>query len=83
MAALVERVHRALKPGGWVLFATAKPGEDLRGAVMRFRVALFGGRPNTQDEVEARLATAGFVDARALPGPPKDFKLVVAAQRAA
>jgi SAM-dependent methyltransferase len=82
LAGLVERVHRALKPGGWVLFATAKPGDDLRGAVMGFRVSLYGGRPTTQDEVEALLAKTKFIDVRALPGPPKDFKLVVAARRA-
>src|ERR1044072_188155 len=29
----VERVHQALKPGGWLLFATAKPGTDLRSAI--------------------------------------------------
>ena len=79
---LLDRVHRALKRGGWVLFATAKPGEDLRGAVMRFRVAQWGGRPTTQDEVEKLLAHAGFTDLKVLPGPPKDFKMIVAARRA-
>jgi SAM-dependent methyltransferase len=78
---LVARVHRALKRGGWLLFASAKPGEDLRGAVMRFRVAQFGGRPTTLDEVEKLLTASGFADVRALPGPPKDFKMVVAARR--
>ena len=42
---LVEQVQRALKPGGWLLFAAAKPGEDSRGAALRFRVALYGGAP--------------------------------------
>ena len=79
---LVERVHGALKRGGWLLFATAKPGEDLRGAVMRFRVAQWGGRPTTLQDVERHLAKAGFIDVRALPGPPRDFKMVVAARRA-
>lgn len=79
---LVERVHGALKRGGWLLFATAKPGEDLRGAVMRFRVAQWGGRLTTLQDVEHHLAKAGFRDVRALPGPPRDFKMVVAARRA-
>jgi SAM-dependent methyltransferase len=78
---IVERVHRALKPGGWVLFATAKPGTDLRAALLRFRVATWGGQPTTQDEVEKRLADAGFTDVRVLPGPPRDFKMIVAARR--
>ena len=78
---LLDRVYRALKPGGWVLFATAKPGEDLRGAVMRFRVAQWGGRPTTQADVEALLTRAGFADLKVLPGPPRDFKMIVAARR--
>jgi SAM-dependent methyltransferase len=77
----VERVRRALKPGGWVLFATAKPGTDLRAALMRFRVATWGGQPTSQDEVEKHLADAGFTDVRVLPGPPRDFKMIVAARR--
>jgi SAM-dependent methyltransferase len=79
---LVARVHRALKPGGWLLFATAKPGEDLRGAVMKFRVAQWGGRLTTEDDVKKHLTQAGFTDVRALPSPPRDFKMVVAARRA-
>jgi SAM-dependent methyltransferase len=81
LGCLVERVHRALKPGGWMLFATARPGEDLRGAAMRFRVALFGGKPMTQDEAETLIADKGFVDVRTLPGPPRDVKMIVAGRR--
>jgi SAM-dependent methyltransferase len=80
---VVERVHRALKPGGWLLFATAKPGEDARGAPMRFRAAMFGGRTMTQVEVERMLADQGLIAVHTLPGPPRDFKMVVAARRAA
>lgn len=35
------------------MFASAKPGEDLRGAQMRFMVALFGGQPRTQEVIVA------------------------------
>ena len=79
---VVEQVHRALKPGGWVLFATAKPGADLRAALMRFRVFTWGGLPTSQEEVEKCLADAGFTQVRVLPGPPQDFKMIVAARRA-
>ncbi|MFO0564117.1 MAG: methyltransferase domain-containing protein [Polyangiaceae bacterium] len=79
---LVERVHRSLKPGGWLLLASAKSGDDLRGAALRFRVALFGGRPTTQEEVERLLADKGFAQVKTLPSPPRDFKMVVAARRA-
>jgi SAM-dependent methyltransferase len=78
---LLARVHGALKCGGWLLFATAKPGDDLRAAVMRFRVAQWGGRPTTLGEAETCLAGAGFVNVHALPAPPRDFKMVVAARR--
>lgn len=80
---LVERVHRALKPGGWLLFAAAKPGEDVRGAALRFRVALFGGAPSTQQEIEKVLTDKGLTEVRTLPGPPRDFKIIVAGRRAA
>ncbi|HEY2512617.1 MAG TPA: class I SAM-dependent methyltransferase [Polyangiaceae bacterium] len=79
---LVEQVHRALKPGGWLLFAAAKPGEDLRGAALRFRVALYGGAPSTQEEIETLLGEKGFAEVRVLPGPPRDFKIIVAGRRA-
>jgi SAM-dependent methyltransferase len=78
----VQRVHRTLRPGGWLLFATAKPGTDLRAALLRFRVATWGGRPTPLDEVERQLSGAGFTELRVLPGPPRDFKMIVAARRA-
>jgi precorrin-6B methylase 2 len=79
---IVERVHRALKPGGWLLFATAKPGTDLGAALMAFRVASWGGQLTSQDQIEKRLAAAGFIQICMLPGPPRDFKMVIAARRA-
>ena len=82
LGGLVDRIHRALKPGGWLLFATAKPGEDLRGAALRFIVALWGGQPATQAEIEKVLSEKGLTAVRTLPGPPRDFKIVVAARRA-
>jgi SAM-dependent methyltransferase len=78
---LVEQVQRSLKPGGWLLFAAAKPGEDLRGAALRFRVALYGGAPSTQPEIEKLLVDKGLSDVKTLPGPPRDFKIIVAGRR--
>jgi SAM-dependent methyltransferase len=78
---LVEKVHRALKPGGWLLFAAAKPGEDLRGAALRFLVSLYGGAPSSQGEIEKLLAEKALTDVRTLPGPPRDFKIIVAGRR--
>ena len=79
---VVERVHRALKPGGWMLFATAKPGGDLQAALMRLRVSTFGGQISDQQDVEKLLAAAGYTQITPLPGPPRDFKMIVAARRA-
>jgi SAM-dependent methyltransferase len=79
---LVERAHRALKPGGWLLFAAAKPGEDLRGAAIGFAVALYGGAPTRPQDIEKLLGDQGLTQVRALPGPPRDFKIIVAGRRA-
>jgi len=78
---ILERVHHALKPGGWLLFATAKPGTDLNAALMRFRVASWGGEVTSQEEIEKFLAAAGFTQIKVLPGPPRDFKMIVAGRR--
>jgi SAM-dependent methyltransferase len=79
---VVERVRRSLKPGGWLLFAAARPGEDLRGAALRFRVALYGGAPSTQPDIESLLQANDLTEVKALPGPPRDFKIIVAGRRA-
>lgn len=78
---ILERVNRALNPGGWVLFGTAKPGTDLNAALMRFRVASWGGEVTSEEEIKKLLAGAGFTQISVLPGPPRDFKMIVAARR--
>jgi SAM-dependent methyltransferase len=78
----VERVVRSLKPGGWLLLAAAKHGEDLRGAALRFHVALYGGVWSSQPDLEELLAAKGLTNVRTLPGPPRDFKMIVAGRRA-
>jgi ubiquinone/menaquinone biosynthesis C-methylase UbiE len=78
----VERVVRSLKPGGWLLLAAAKHGEDLRGAALRFHVALYGGVWSSQADLERMLAAKGLTAVRTLPGPPRDFKIIVAGRRA-
>ena len=82
LAQTLENVYRALRPGGWLLFATAKPGNDLKSALMELRVASWGGQVASPDEIERRLANASFTQIKVLPGPPRDFKMVVAARRA-
>lgn len=78
---LVERVQQALKPGGWLLLAAARSSDDLLGAALRLRVALYGGSCTTQLELEQLLTSHGLAQVRVLPGPPRDFKMIVAGRR--
>jgi SAM-dependent methyltransferase len=62
------RVHRALRSGGWILFATQSPGRDtLAASVARLRTILWGGHPRTPAEAEALLDQAGFTQVQTLP----------------
>jgi len=68
----VRAVHRALRPGGWLLAATL--GSPARGelgdTLAAFRSVLWGGGPLAPDAVEELLAAAGFTDIAALPRTP-------------
>jgi SAM-dependent methyltransferase len=78
---LLSTVLRALKPGGWLLFVTTMPGDDLFGAAMRLYVSMFGGENLSTADIEALLTKRGFAEVRRLPGPPGDFKCLFAARR--
>ena len=70
IARIVDRVGRALRPGGWLLFPMLDPGDDaLVAATARFRTALWGGSELSAPAVTTLLTGAGFVDVRLLPGP--------------
>ena len=80
---VVERVLGALRPGGWLLFATPKPVVDpLGAAVARFRQRTFGGALLSVSDCEAMLRDIGYAEVRALPGPPEAVAAIVAARRA-
>jgi SAM-dependent methyltransferase len=82
IAEALERVQRALRPGGWLLFAMIKPGGDpLAAALTRLRTALFGGYLATPEEIETELRAAGFEEVRALASPPSSLIGMVAARR--
>lgn len=80
--AACERVYRALRPGGWLLFAMANPGGDpLAAAVVRLRTVLWGGSVIAPGQIEALLSERGFVEIQALPSPPGAVAAMVAARR--
>ena len=77
-----ERILRALRPGGWMLFGATNTNLDgVAAAVWRLRMTLFGDGVPTSPEAEALLRDVGFSEVRTLPTPPGTFICVVAARR--
>jgi SAM-dependent methyltransferase len=83
VAAATERTHRALRPGGWVVFALPNLGrlDPTSDAFWRLRVTMWGGPIWTADQVEALLAERSFVEVRTLPVPPGVPVALVAGRR--
>lgn len=62
---VVTAVHRALRPGGWVVFGRyAGPEDPLAAELIALRVVRSGGHPWTSTEAEGLLTGAGFADVR-------------------
>jgi SAM-dependent methyltransferase len=79
--ATLERVRRALRPDGWLLFAALKPSLDpLTAALASFRTALFGGLISTPEKVEALLRAKGFTEVRTLPSTPAAVAAIIVAR---
>jgi precorrin-6B methylase 2 len=79
---LIRRIHRALRPGGWLLFAIICSGDDtLAAAVARLRTAMFGGFVTTNETIELLLSRQGFLDVRTLSPSRGSRSAVVAARR--
>jgi precorrin-6B methylase 2 len=79
---VVRNVHRAVKPGGWVLVPIAPVVADpLAAALVRLRIALFGGSLLTPSETERLLHAHGFHEVRSLPLPPGAPMSLYAARR--
>ena len=77
-----ENIFRALRPGGWLLFAMAHSSVDpVTASLVRLRTALWGGCPMAPAEVEILLSRTGLVDVRALPSPPGAIVALVAGRR--
>jgi SAM-dependent methyltransferase len=76
-AIALERIHRALAPGGWLIFGLhPQPPTALGQALANLRMVRGGGHPWTTNEVEERLDAHGFewIEARS-PFPPIMFVL--------
>jgi hypothetical protein len=76
-AIALERIHRALTPGGWLIFGLhPQPPSALGQALANLRMVRGGGHPWTTNEVEQRLNAHGFERIEALsPFPPIMFVL--------
>ena len=60
---VVERVHVALRPGGWALLGLyARPGDPFRDALANLRTVRQGGSLLTPAQAAARLERAGLLD---------------------
>lgn len=80
--AACERVYRALRPGGWLLFAMAHAGADpVTAALVRLRTVLWGGCLMAPSQVEILLSQTGFIDVRTLASPPGAIVALIAARR--
>jgi precorrin-6B methylase 2 len=80
---IAAAVLRALRPGGWVMLALARPesGDPLVDAVWNFRVKSFGGSLSTGMDGIALLGRVGFTDVRVLASPPGAVAAVAAGRR--
>jgi 2-polyprenyl-3-methyl-5-hydroxy-6-metoxy-1,4-benzoquinol methylase len=79
---IVNRVHKALRPNGWVLFGMAKSGADpLGSSIVRLRTAQWGGCIMSSDQAESLLSNAGFADVQTMPSPPNALITITVGRR--
>ena len=77
VAIALERIHRALAPGDWLIFGLfASPPDALGEALTNLRIVRSGGHPWTIRQVEERLDVQGFERIEAF-SPSPSIRLVV------
>ena len=60
---VIERVHAALRPGGWAILGLyAAPDIPLAGVLTALRIVRHGGSTQTPQEIAAQMVRAGFSD---------------------
>jgi precorrin-6B methylase 2 len=80
---VLERVHHALRPAGWIIFGLhGEAADPLEQALARLRIVRSGGYPWKQSEVVERLRLLGFTHIEASLGAPS-VGLVVARKKTA
>jgi ubiquinone/menaquinone biosynthesis C-methylase UbiE len=81
-----KRTHRALRPGGWMVFAFGNLDvpDERTVALWRLLTTMFGGPLWLPSQVETLARDCGFIDVRTLPSPPgAPVALVVGRRRPA
>jgi precorrin-6B methylase 2 len=81
LAAGLERVAAALRPGGWAVIDTYRGGDDLASALARLRTARSGGASLSAGQAEELLAGAGLESIATFPVDSGVPMLLVAGQR--
>jgi SAM-dependent methyltransferase len=82
ITAVARRVHRALRPDGWLLFAMINPGSDpLATSFARLRTTIWGGALLTTSEAQTMLERIGYVAVQRLPIPPSATVAMIAGRR--
>lgn len=75
----IDRVHTALKAGGWVVtMAMSNPGDDLPSALGRLRNVMWGGDRLTGEELQDKLRRAHLTEMQVLPLASGTTKLIAA-----
>lgn len=75
----LPRIHRALRPGGWLIALTLELPDDapIVAAARRFRARVWGGGVVSADALRAELAEAGF-DSNEVDHPIGSFRAICA-----
>jgi SAM-dependent methyltransferase len=81
LAAGLQRVAEALRPGGWAVIGTYRGGDDLASALAKLRTARSGGATLSAAQAEALLGAAGLADVATFAVDPGIKTLLIAARR--
>jgi SAM-dependent methyltransferase len=82
MLQALQRIHRALRSGGWLLLPCINPtAEPPVTAFVRLRTVMSGGSTIVPTDGERLLAEIGYTSIRTLPSPPNAYNVMIAGRR--